>query len=48
MSHRGGDVGVAGQTEQPDDGVAQRGHDLWSAAGSVLGVIFGEGDVADP
>jgi len=46
VSERGGDVGVAGQAEQPDHGVAQGGHDVWPAAGSVLGVVFGEGDVS--
>jgi len=48
MSERGGDVGVAVEAQQPDYRVAQGGHDLWPGAGSVLGVVFGEGDVADP
>jgi hypothetical protein len=48
MSELGGDVGVAVEAEQPDRCVAQGGHDVWPTAGSVLGVVFGEGDVADP
>src|SRR5262249_11146187 len=38
------DVVVAVEAQQADGGVAQ-GHPLWTAAGAVLGVVFGVGDV---
>src|SRR5664279_4203539 len=43
-----GDVGGAAESEQVDGEVADAGHDLGSAAGSGLRVIFAEGDIADP
>ena len=48
VSHCGGDVVVAGESEQADHGVAQRGHDLGAAAGSDLRMILCVGDIADP
>jgi hypothetical protein len=48
VSQCGGDVGVAGQAEQADRGVAQGRHDLGSAVGADLGVVPAVGDVADP
>jgi len=48
VSASGGDVGGAGEAVQTDREVAQGGHDAGSVAGADLGVVFGEGDVADP
>ncbi|MGI5182402.1 tyrosine-type recombinase/integrase [Dactylosporangium sp. CA-152071] len=44
----GGDVGVAGEAEDVDGGVAEGGHDLRAGAGADLGSVFVVGDVADP
>jgi hypothetical protein len=41
-------VVVAVESEHADGGVSECGHDLWPAAGAVLGVVFGVGDIADP
>jgi hypothetical protein len=42
-----GDVEVAGVADGVDDGVAEGGEVDRSVAGSVGGVVFGEGDVSD-
>jgi hypothetical protein len=41
------DVGPASEAEEADRDVSHRGHDLWGGAGSDLGSVFVEGDVAD-
>jgi hypothetical protein len=41
------DVGPASESEEADRDVSHGGHDLWGGAGSDLGSVFVEGDVAD-
>jgi hypothetical protein len=41
------DVGPAGEAEEADRDVSHGGHDLGGGAGSDLGSVFVEGDVAD-
>jgi hypothetical protein len=41
------DVGPAGEAEEADCDVSHGGHDLWGGAGTDLGSVFVEGDVAD-
>ncbi|WP_190815684.1 transposase [Saccharopolyspora pogona] len=48
MSAGGGDVGVAGESEQADGGVAEAGHHLGCVAGADLAAVFVVGYVADP
>lgn len=48
VSQCGGDVIVAGQSEQAEHGIAQRCHHLRASGGSDLRVILGVGDVANP
>jgi hypothetical protein len=43
----GGDVAVAAGAQDGDGEVAQAGHDVGSGAGSGLGAVLTEGDVAD-
>jgi hypothetical protein len=43
-----GDAGVAGQAQDADDQVPDRGHDVGAGAGAYLGQVLAEGDVADP
>jgi hypothetical protein len=47
VTQRGGDVDRSCAAEQADDEVAQAGHDLRPGAGTQLGGVLGEGDVAD-
>jgi hypothetical protein len=48
VSAGGGDVGGAGESVDADGQVAQGGHGGGAGAGADLGVVLGEGDVADP
>src|SRR5262249_24587808 len=48
VPERAGDAGVAGQPQDADDQVAERGHDVRPGAGARGGGVLGEGDVADP
>ncbi len=47
-SARGGDVGGAGEAVEADGEVSQGCHHGRTVAGTDLGEVFGEGDVADP
>lgn len=44
----GGGVGVPGQPDEIDRGVAQRGYDLGSGASSDGGVILTDSHITDP
>ena len=48
MSESRGKVVGAGEAVQADHEVAQGGHDLWGGTGAYLGLVFGEGHIADP